>query len=115
MIENEPHHFANAQVMWDITPQWWLSVSAQYVSESELHNDYESALNPISVVNKDYIWPEVMSFDASLSWQYNRMTEIIASVENLGASQSKEFPNNYNAFANGTQYWLTLDWKYVGW
>ncbi|WP_199460419.1 TonB-dependent receptor plug domain-containing protein [Vibrio owensii] len=116
MIENEPNHFVNAQVMWDITPQWWVSVSGQYVSESELHEDYESALNPVSVANKDYNWPEVVSFDASLSWQYNDcMPEITASVENLGADQSKEFPNNYNSFANGTQYWLTLDWDYARW
>lgn len=67
MIENEPNHFVNAQVMWDITPQWWVSVSGQYVSESELHEDYESALHPVSVANKDYNWPEVVSFDASLS------------------------------------------------
>lgn len=104
-LENQPNHYVNAQVMWDITPQWWASASMQYVSESKLHRDF--------VDDPSYIWPKVLSFDASVSWQYADCTpRITGSVENLGAEQSTEFPDSLQPFQNGTQYWLTLDWNY---
>lgn len=104
-LENQPNHYVNAQVMWDITPQWWASASMQYVSESKLHRDF--------VDDPSYIWPKVLSFDASVSWQYADCTpRITGSVENLGADQSTEFPDSQQPFQNGTQYWLTLDWNY---
>ncbi|MGR5236647.1 TonB-dependent receptor plug domain-containing protein [Vibrio alfacsensis] len=104
-LENQPNHFVNAQVMWDITPQWWISGAMQYVSESTLHRDF--------LDDPNYIWPKVLSFDASVSWQLaDYAPRITGTAENLGANQSNEYPSNQGAFNNGTQYWLTMEWNY---
>tara|TARA_Y100001956_G_scaffold82794_1_gene105664 strand:+ start:2595 stop:4742 length:2148 start_codon:yes stop_codon:yes gene_type:complete len=104
-LENQPNHFVNAQVMWDMTPEWWVSATMQYVSESELHRDF--------IDDPSYIWPQVLSFDASISWQLaDCAPRITGSVENLAADQSKEYPDNLMPYSNGTQYWLTVDWNY---
>lgn len=104
-IENQPNHFVNAQVMWDISPEWWVSSTMQYVSESQLHRDF--------IDDPSYIWPKVLSFDAAISWQAaDCLPRITASVENLGADGSKEYPDSLRSFENGTQYWLTLEWDY---
>ncbi|AXY03085.1 TonB-dependent receptor [Vibrio alfacsensis] len=105
-LENQPNHFVNAQVMWDITPQWWVSSTMHYVSESTLHEDF--------LDDPSYIWPKVLSFDASLSWQFAKYApRITASAENLGADQSKEYPDNLRPYNNGTQYWLSVEWNYA--
>ncbi|MGR5132545.1 TonB-dependent receptor plug domain-containing protein [Vibrio alfacsensis] len=104
-LENQPNHFVNAQVMWDITPQWWVSSTMNYVSESTLHEDF--------LDDPSYIWPKVLSFDASVSWQFaDYAPRITGTAENLGADQSNEYPSNQGAFNNGTQYWLTVEWNY---
>jgi iron complex outermembrane receptor protein len=55
----------------------------------------------------------VLSFDAAISWQAaDCLPRITASVENLGADGSKEYPDSLRSFENGTQYWLTLEWDY---
>ncbi|KOO14116.1 TonB-dependent receptor [Vibrio xuii] len=104
-LENQPNHFINVQVMWDITSEWWVSTTMQYVSESKLHPDF--------IDDPSYIWPQVFSIDASVSWQAaDCMPRITGSVENLGADQEAEYPDSQRPFNNGTQYWVTMEWNY---
>ncbi|OLQ89236.1 TonB-dependent receptor [Vibrio ponticus] len=104
-LENQPNHFVNAQLIWDINPQWWVSSTMHYVGKSSPHPDYTT--------NQAYEWPEVISFDASASWQLSKQApRLTLSAENLGAEQSKEFAEYQSPFQNGTQYWLTLEWQY---
>lgn len=111
-LENQPSHYVNAQLIWDINPQWWASTTMHYVGKSSPHPDYIAA-TPAHLSEDDYEWPEVISFDASVGWQMNKYAPlIIGSVENLGAEQSKEFAEYQSPFQNGTQYWLTLEWQY---
>ncbi|EGR0751804.1 TonB-dependent receptor [Vibrio vulnificus] len=103
-LENQPNHFVNAQLMWDITPQWWASSTLQYISESQMHSDYTS--------DERYQWPEVFSVDIALSWQHSKAyPRLTAVVENLGADQSTEFPQAFSPYQNEVQYWLTLAWS----
>nr|WP_237467878.1 TonB-dependent receptor [Vibrio stylophorae] len=110
VLENQPNHFINAQLMWDITPTLWFSSTMQYVAESKLHPDYQAVLSEHS----RYIWPQVLSVDTSLSWQKQaNYPQITASIENIGADQTHEFPLAVNPYTNGLQYWLTVDWNYA--
>ncbi|MCY9802573.1 TonB-dependent receptor [Vibrio scophthalmi] len=104
-IENEPNHFINAQIMWDINEQWWANATLQYVGKSQLHQDYKPT-GPY-----DYTWPEVVNLDLSLSWKYNQYSpRITATVEGVGANQDVEFAESMGPFQNGTQYWVTVEW-----
>ncbi|ANU38902.1 TonB-dependent receptor [Vibrio scophthalmi] len=102
-LENEPNHFINAQIMWDINEQWWANATLQYVGESQLHQDYTD--------DERYAWPEVVNLDLSLSWKYNQYSpRITATVEGVGADQDVEFAESMGPFQNGTQYWVTVEW-----
>ncbi|KII76508.1 TonB-dependent receptor plug domain-containing protein [Vibrio renipiscarius] len=104
-IENEPNHFVNAQIMWDINKQWWANATLQYVGKSELHRDYQPN------DGYDHTWPEVVNLDLALSWKYNKYApRITATVEGIGADQETEFAEIKGSFQNGTQYWVTVEW-----
>nr|WP_086941019.1 TonB-dependent receptor [Thaumasiovibrio occultus] len=111
-VESQPNHFANMQVMWDVSPQLWVSATMQYVGDSELPDEYLE--NPDPKGNDPRrIWPEVLSFDTTASWQHSPSSpQVTLSVENIGADQSKEFPD-IMGFPNGLQYWLTVDWDFA--
>ncbi|GMQ48761.1 TonB-dependent receptor plug domain-containing protein [Vibrio sp. 10N] len=104
-LENQPNHFVNAQVIWDITPQWWLSSALQYVSASTVPSEVGTQAQTG--------WPSVVNMDMALSWQRSRQwPRITATVENIGARDNYEYPQAYNPFLNDTQYWLQLEWIY---
>ncbi|MCW8345448.1 TonB-dependent receptor [Vibrio sp. ZSDZ65] len=105
-LENQPNHFVNAQLMWDISANFWMSSMMQYIAPSVLHPDSNSETSAR--------WPRVFNVEMALSWLpkvgYPRFT---ASVENLGANQTIEYPETFGAFQNGTQYWVTAEWDYA--
>ncbi|WP_434999268.1 TonB-dependent receptor plug domain-containing protein [Vibrio scophthalmi] len=102
-LENEPNHFINTQIMWDINEQWWANATLQYIGESQLHEDYTD--------DERYAWPKVVNLDLSLSWKYNQYSpRITATVEGVGADQDVEFAESMGPFQNGTQYWVTVEW-----
>lgn len=102
-LENEPNHFINTQIMWDINEQWWANATLQYIGESQLHEDYTD--------DERYAWPEVVNLDLSLSWKYNQYSpRVTATVEGVGADQDVEYAENMGPFQNGTQYWVTVEW-----
>lgn len=103
--ENEPVHLANAQVMWDITADFWVSHVFSYVAASK----------PDDVVGDKayYGWPEVLTWDLIAGWKPSKNApEFILTVENLFNDQVNEFPASYGGFDNGTQYWLEVDWQW---
>ncbi|MFA0412656.1 TonB-dependent receptor plug domain-containing protein [Vibrio renipiscarius] len=102
-LENEPNHFVNAQIMWDINQQWWVSSTLQYIGESQLHEDFSD--------DDYYAWPKVVNLDLALSWKYNKYApRITATVEGIGADQETEYADYMGPFQNGTQYWVTVEW-----
>ena len=105
-LENQPNHFVNAQLMWDISENFWMSSMMQYVAPSVFHPD--------STSDNTARWPRVLNVEMAVSWLpkvgYPRFT---ASVENLGADQTTEYPETYGPFQNGTQYWITAEWDYA--
>lgn len=104
-LENQPKHFANAQVIWDISSQWWVSSALQYVSATESLTDGEGV--------DLHSWPRVLNLDLALSWQPSRhWPRFTATIENLGAHESYEYPQAYGPFQNDTQYWLQVEWRY---
>ncbi|PML80405.1 TonB-dependent receptor plug domain-containing protein [Enterovibrio norvegicus] len=103
--ENEPMHLAGAQVMWDVTPAFWVSNVVHYVSGS--HPD------DAIPTKEQYEWPEVVTWDLILGWQYSPRAPLFTlTVENLLNDQVNEFPDSVGGFDNGTQYWLELDWQW---
>ncbi|KXF82925.1 TonB-dependent receptor plug domain-containing protein [Enterovibrio coralii] len=101
--ENEPQHLASAQVMWDVTDSFWVS--------SVLH--YASGTDPDDILaNAEQVaWPDVVTWDLLFGLQpFYKGLEMTLTVENLFNDQINEFPESYNGFDNGTQYWLELDW-----
>ncbi|MDD1780324.1 TonB-dependent receptor plug domain-containing protein [Enterovibrio sp. ZSDZ35] len=101
--ENEPQHFASAQIMWDVTDRLWLSSVFHYASGSEP----DEALQDVDY----YAWPEVITWDLLMGIQpLYKGIEMTFTVENLFNDQINEFPESYSAFDNGTQYWLEVDW-----
>ncbi|EOD79490.1 TonB-dependent receptor [Grimontia indica] len=102
--ENEPVHLANAQIMWDITPDLWVSNVLNYVAASKPDELLGS--------QEDYGWPEVLTWDFIAGWKPAKdFPEFIFSVENLFNDQVNEYPESYSGFDNGTQYWLEIDWQ----
>jgi iron complex outermembrane receptor protein len=104
-LENQPNHFVNAQAIWDISPQWWVSSALQYVSATDVPSN-------VGTVEQNG-WPRVVNLDLALSWQHSRQwPRFTATVENLGAYESYEYPQAYGPFQNDTQYWLQVEWRY---
>ncbi|MDD1793659.1 TonB-dependent receptor plug domain-containing protein [Enterovibrio sp. ZSDZ42] len=103
--ENEPVHLANAQIMWDITPQWWVSNVVNYVHASSP----DDVLQDVEY----YAWPEVLTWDMVIGWQASEhMPLVTLSAESLFNDQVNEYPESYAGFNNGTQYWLEVDWQW---
>ncbi|WP_407334063.1 TonB-dependent receptor plug domain-containing protein [Enterovibrio sp. 27052020O] len=103
--ENEPVHLATAQVMWDITSQWWVSNVVQYV--------HGTKPDPLVGDEEYYGWPDVLTWDFIMGWQPTKHApNFTLSIENLFNDQVNEFPSNYGGFDNGTQYWVEVDWQW---
>lgn len=112
-LENTPNHYATLHIMWDLHPTVWVSSVVNYVSASEP----DEAL--IDAYQKDYgddylVWPEVITLDMSVNWQHKpTWPSIKISAENLGNNQVTEYSEQYNPFANGTQYYAELSWNFI--
>lgn len=103
--ENEPFHFANMQIMWDVSADFWLSNVVHYVAASDPH--------PIVGEDDNVAWPKVITWDLVAGWKpTSDALQFNVTIENLFNNQVEEFPQNYTAFSHATQFWLEVDWQW---
>ncbi|MGF1901052.1 TonB-dependent receptor plug domain-containing protein [Aliivibrio sifiae] len=111
-LENTPNHYATLHLMWDIHPTLWVSSVVNYVSASKPDDKLVAAYQSYG---EDYlVWPELVTLDMSIHWQHKpTWPSIKISAENLGNDQVKEYSEQFNPFANGTQYYAELSWSFI--
>ncbi|WP_375320114.1 TonB-dependent receptor plug domain-containing protein [Aliivibrio logei] len=111
-LENTPNHYATLHMMWDIHPTLWVSSVVNYVSASEPDEKLVAAYRSYG---DDYlVWPELVTLDMTIHWQHKpTWPSLKISAENLGNDQVKEYSEQFNSFANGTQYYAELSWNFI--
>ena len=111
-LENTPNHYATLHMMWDIHPTLWVSSVVNYVSASKPDEKLVAAYRNYG---DDYlVWPELVTLDMSIHWQHKpTWPSVKISAENLGNDQVKEYSEQFNPFANGTQYYAELSWNFI--
>lgn len=110
-LENTPEHYATLHIMWDAHPTIWVSSILNYVSESNPDKALKDADMAYYNNSQQSVWPEVVTLDMSIHWQHKpTWPSLKLSVENLGNNQVKELSEQYNPYANGTQYYAQISW-----